>query len=91
MSADLGCKLTNSLTQLKALGIPIGWSADAFETNSRGIPLPSGWPLKIIGWLITAFAACLGAPFWFDALNKLMVVRSTVKPQEKSRDERSKD
>jgi hypothetical protein len=91
VATDPGCKLTNSLTQLKALGIPIGWSADAFETNSRGIPLPSGWPLKIIGWLITAFAACLGAPFWFDALNKLMVVRSTVKPQEKSRDERSKD
>jgi len=34
----------------------------------------------ILGLLATALAACLGAPFWFDTLNKLMVVRSTVKP-----------
>jgi hypothetical protein len=35
----------------------------------------------LIGWLITAFAATLGAPFWFDILNKVMVIRSTVKPE----------
>ena len=29
----------------------------------------------------------LGAPFWFDVLNRLMVIRSTVKPKEKSPDE----
>jgi hypothetical protein len=39
------------------------------------------------GWLITACAVSLGAPFWFDMLNKIMVVRSTVKPQEKSKPE----
>ncbi|NNV56152.1 hypothetical protein [Limnovirga soli] len=27
------------------------------------------------GWLITAFALCLGAPFWFDLLNKLISLR----------------
>lgn len=44
------------------------------------------------GWLISAFAVMLGAPpFWFDILNKFMVVRSTVKPREKSREEDSKD
>lgn len=45
----------------------------------------------VAGWLITAFAIMLGAPFWFDVLNKIMVVRSTVKPAEKSGDEASKD
>jgi hypothetical protein len=45
----------------------------------------------LLGWLLTAIAISLGAPFWFDALNKIMVVRSTVKPREKSRDEGSKD
>lgn len=44
-----------------------------------------------VGWLITAFAVMLGAPFWFDALNKLMVIRGTVKPNEKSPPEGSKD
>jgi hypothetical protein len=36
-------------------------------------------------------AISLGAPFWFDLLNKFIVVRSTVKPQEKSPPEPSKD
>ena len=41
------------------------------------------------GWLITALAVMLGAPFWFDVLNKFMVIRSTVKPREKSQEEGS--
>lgn len=45
----------------------------------------------LLGWLITALAATLGAPFWFDLLNKMMVVRSTVKPHEKSGEESSED
>ena len=47
--------------------------------------------LVLVGWLTTALAISLGAPFWFDMLNKIMVVRSTVKPQEKSQTETSKD
>ena len=32
-----------------------------------------------IGWLLTAFAISLGAPFWFDLLNKFISARSTGK------------
>lgn len=56
------------------------------------------WPYEvqmilgaIPGWLITAFAISFGAPFWFDMLNKMMVIRSTVKPHEKSPEESSED
>jgi hypothetical protein len=45
----------------------------------------------VLGWLMVAFAATLGAPFWFDVLNKVMVIRSTVKPNEKSPNEASED
>lgn len=45
----------------------------------------------LLGWLFTAFAISFGAPFWFDTLNKIMVIRSTVKPREKSGDEGSED
>ncbi len=45
----------------------------------------------ILGWLITALAATMGAPVWFDLLNKVMVIRSTVKPREKSPEEGSED
>ena len=44
-----------------------------------------------LGWLITALAVSLGAPFWFDTLNRIMVIRSTIKPHEKSGEQESKD
>jgi hypothetical protein len=47
--------------------------------------------IHFFGWLLTALALTLGAPFWFDVLNKIMVIRSTVKPREKSREEGSED
>ena len=40
---------------------------------------------------MTGFAISQGAPFWFDVLNKFMVIRSTVKPSEKSGEQPSKD
>jgi len=55
---------------------------------------PYDWEIILAalpGWLITAFAVSFGAPFWFDMLNKMMVVRSTVKPHEKSPEESSED
>jgi hypothetical protein len=40
---------------------------------------------KLLGLLITALAVSLGAPFWFDLLNKVMNIRGTgQKPEEKS-------
>jgi hypothetical protein len=46
---------------------------------------------SVPGWLLTALAATVGAPVWFDLLNKMMVIRSTVKPKEKSPEEDSED
>jgi hypothetical protein len=48
-------------------------------------------PIAWLGLFLTAAAISLGAPFWFDLLNKLMVVRARVKPKEKSADEGSED
>jgi hypothetical protein len=74
-------------TQLTGLSLPIGW------TEGWGAPRRGAEPgtemfwnyaiAPLLGWLLTAFAATLGAPFWFDVLNKIMVIRSTVKPPEK--------
>ena len=74
------------VARLRELGIPIGWH--------EPIPVPGdyyAWAMKIIGIILTALAVSLGAPFWFDLLNTFIVVRSTVKPSEKSTPERSKD
>lgn len=36
------------------------------------------WKYSFWGYLITALAISLGAPFWFDLLNKLMLLRSSL-------------
>jgi len=36
----------------------------------------NGW-LVFAGWMITALALSLGAPFWFDLLNKVVQIRTT--------------
>lgn len=51
---------------------------------TRILAQASIWSSVLFGWLITAFAISLGAPFWFDLLSRFMEIRSTVKPQEES-------
>jgi hypothetical protein len=76
---------------VRNLGLPLGWN----KGNPLSIPDKTkpdkcvSWFLKIIGWLITTVAISLGAPFWFDLLNKFIAVRSSIKPKEKSPDEES--
>jgi hypothetical protein len=43
-----------------------------------------GWGFwsRLPGWFITALAASMGAPFWFEMLNKLNAIRSSgTKPK----------
>jgi hypothetical protein len=86
--------LQSTYDSLNALGLPLGWTwATPTNTNDRRrVPDTFGdFLLKLVGLLVTGFAISQGAPFWFDVLNKFMVVRSTVKPSEKSREQPSKD
>ncbi len=65
---------------------------EAYKTDPRRFPNdPTNWFLKVLGILFTALAVSQGAPFWFDLLNKFIVIRSTVKPREKSQEQPSKD
>ncbi|MEX2565436.1 MAG: hypothetical protein WD431_05805 [Cyclobacteriaceae bacterium] len=39
---------------------------------------------SLLGWIITAFAITLGAPFWFDLLKRVMSIRASgEKPEDK--------
>jgi hypothetical protein len=61
------------------LGQVLGWQN---EDNSK-----RAWFERILGWLLTILAICLGAPFWFDLLNKFVHVRSAGKsPDEKPKE-----
>lgn len=57
--------------------LPIGWNkAKAKEATA------DFWSVihKIFGWLVTAMAVSLGAPFWYELFNKLLSVRKAVAP-----------
>ena len=78
---------------LASLDLPIGWDrAESWPGAGASLGARfSWWARSLVGLILTAFAVTLGAPFWFDVLNKIMVIRSTVKPREKSGEEGSED
>lgn len=64
----------NLRAELEALQI-LGWSTN--ESDPREWPdRPLDWVGKFVGIMITVLGVSLGAPFWFDLLNKLVDVRS---------------
>lgn len=59
-----------SKDELTALGGVLGWpkSSQATEVN---------WAERLLGWFLTIVAVSLGAPFWFDLLNKFINIRNS--------------
>jgi hypothetical protein len=87
---------------IRDIGYPVGWSGgwpapqkeqlkcDGARFCIGDVYVVSALAIAL-GWIATALAVMLGAPFWFDVLNKFMVIRSTVKSYEKSSPEGSED
>jgi len=82
-----------SFEQLKAnTKLAAAWNSDSFPGTRMLSMLIFPWlwtvvPTHIVGWILTAIAASLGAPFWFDTLNKFMNVRAAgTSPTEKGSD-----
>ena len=87
---DPSDKLGQAMKSLDALGIPLGWR-DADNPQGRQDPFPTTlaaiWLAlrkHALGWLLTTLAVSLGAPFWFDMLNKVVSIRSAGKAPEES-------
>ena len=61
------------------LQLPIGWSTQSGDPRN----FPTDWLpglRKALGLLLTIIAISLGAPFWFELLNKLLNLRLTGPP-----------
>jgi hypothetical protein len=86
-------ELQQWIDRLTGLGLPVGWTAEP-STGFRQWPgwLPGGraasawgaaWAATVryhfLGWVLTALAASLGAPLWFDLLSKIVTIRSSGK------------
>jgi hypothetical protein len=78
--------------RLMDMRIPVGWVEKGTPAEDRnGQVLPGKeWAAESwqrlrqhgLGWLLTTLAATLGAPFWFDMLNRVISIRAAGKPPE---------
>jgi hypothetical protein len=64
-------RVRDNIEETQKLGIPLGW---------KSFPDSVGRFLSMLcGLLLTSFAVSLGAPFWFDMLNKVINIRASGK------------
>jgi hypothetical protein len=91
VNSPLRDSIKDAANSLIKEGLPQGSAAAQLTAATEAIgnlALPIGWinggfgPSTILGWLITALAASLGAPFWFDLLNRFVNVRASGKAPE---------
>lgn len=69
----------DALQKLQELAVPIGWT----QPKVHALATLNGLE-TVIGWLITAVATLFGAPFWFDALERVVRLKgSGPSPAEK--------
>ena len=71
-----------TLAEPRKLDFALGWDPAAPASDSRHIPasiseIPQAVLTNLLGWLLTAAALTMGAPFWFDALKNVVGLRST--------------
>ena len=65
---------------------PVGWENEDPFGRREGVPDWSWgtWLAHLIGWVLTAAAVSLGAPFWFDLLGRVAKLRGTGRRPEKA-------
>lgn len=65
---------------IEAGGLQFGW---------KNIPPQNEWVTKALGLFISIFAVALGAPFWFDVLQRFMQVRASgASPREQKEEKK---
>jgi len=62
------------LTEIEHVKSPLGLGWGNVDVRTYGW---YDWLLKILGWVVTALAVTLGAPFWFDLLKRLVNIRNS--------------
>ncbi|MDA5634273.1 MULTISPECIES: hypothetical protein [Rhizobium/Agrobacterium group] len=90
---QISCQMRLISKQVDGLRpLPIGWGQDAVTASRQDIAAGAtearassslDMASKLVGWLITALALSLGAPFWFDILNKVMNIRGSGAPPQR--------
>jgi len=62
----------------------LGWNKSEFAAQKNGLDWAGFIFTKLVGMAITVIAIMMGAPFWFDVLNKVSNLRGVGKKPEES-------
>ncbi|NVO21492.1 MAG: hypothetical protein HXX13_17455 [Bacteroidetes bacterium] len=73
-------QLQRTYSILSGLDVPIGWTKANMPSGHNSFWMCLGlWLLKILGIMMTTVAVSLGAPFWFDVLNRVTPLKAAGK------------
>jgi len=67
-----------AMSNLNNLSLPIGWS----KSQLQYLQDPGHLVSAFLGWFLTGLAASLGAPFWFDTLQRFVTIRGNGRSPE---------
>lgn len=104
-SSEAGKKLDTALKQVQhdiryfsdslPKNLPLGWEKDKVRTKDGKVDFWQTFSQSIpqhgVGWAATVLAICLGAPFWFDILNKIANLRNAGSRPPTNNAEKEKD
>ena len=79
---ELLAEVKAGISELRELKLPMGWRKEVLTAKfckPDGFLIAGNVFMTLLGWFLTAIAVSLGAPFWYDTLNKLVDLRSAGK------------
>jgi hypothetical protein len=82
-------EIKNPLTQTEqaVMSKLVGWDSNSLPTHRSRY----WWFMWLLGLSVTSLAVSMGAPFWFDTLNKFMNARNAGRPPEEKARKEAKD
>lgn len=81
---DVSAQIQQAIDNVNSDGLVFGWKKGKPDGPAYKAILEQLSVIKVLGLLITILAVSLGAPFWFDVLQRFMQVRQTgISPREK--------
>ncbi|OIO54575.1 MAG: hypothetical protein COX57_12590 [Alphaproteobacteria bacterium CG_4_10_14_0_2_um_filter_63_37] len=78
----VGIAFEQAQQAMAASTLQFGWHPSPAAPSQGWLACLGAVLTKIVGLLISAMAISLGAPFWFDMLQKVMKVRTSISPRD---------